>query len=63
MFETMFEADSFHFSKSYRDILHFIYFWQLGIILLANTNTNTICSFTSGHFFSFPSFLFKILVN
>jgi hypothetical protein len=31
-------------------------FWYLAIF--------TICSFTSGHFFSsFPSFLFKILVS
>jgi hypothetical protein len=31
---TMLEADSFHFSKSYKDILHFIYFKQLGMCAL-----------------------------
>jgi hypothetical protein len=34
MFEVVFEANSFHFNKSYRNILHSIYFLQLGMCTL-----------------------------
>jgi hypothetical protein len=32
--EVVFEVDSFHFNKSCKDIMHSIYFWQLGMCAL-----------------------------